>query len=195
MIPKQFDLSGKVALVTGGSKGLGKAMARGLAEVGADIIISSRHEEELQEALREILEGTGRRGTYVVADLARREDATRLAQAALQYLGRVDILVNNAGSNIPSPIDKVRDEDWDQIVQLNLSSCMALTRALVPAMKERRWGRIIHISSVLGLRWEKGKEHLLCDQVRCHRSSPCKRIGSGPLWHNRELYLTGRVSD
>jgi len=151
MMPKQFDLSGKVALVTGGSKGLGKAMARGLAEVGADIIISSRHEEELQGALREILDGTGRRGTHVVADLARREDVDRLANSALQFLGRVDILVNNAGSNIPSPIDKVRDEDWDRIVQLNLSSCMALTRALVPAMKERHWGRIIHISSVLGL--------------------------------------------
>ena len=64
----------------GGVRGLGKAMARGLAEVGADIIISSRHEEELQGALREILEGTGRRGTYVVADLARREDVDRLAQ-------------------------------------------------------------------------------------------------------------------
>ena len=151
MKSNQFDLAGRVALVTGGSKGLGKAMARGLAEVGADIIISSRHEEELQGALREILEGTGRRGTYVVADLAQREDVDRLSSAALQFLGRVDILVNNAGSNIPSIIEKVRDEDWDRIVQLNLSSCMALTRALAPAMKERRWGRIIHISSVLGL--------------------------------------------
>ena len=151
MKSNQFDLAGRVALVTGGSKGLGKAMARGLAEVGADIIISSRHEEELQGALREILEGTGRRGTYVVADLAHREDVDRLSSAALQFLGRVDILVNNAGSNIPSIIEKVRDEDWDRIVQLNLSSCMALTRALAPAMKERRWGRIIHISSVLGL--------------------------------------------
>ncbi len=151
MKSNQFDLAGRVALVTGGSKGLGKAMARGLAEVGADIIISSRHEEELKGALREILEGTGRRGTYVVADLAHREDVDRLSTAALQFLGRVDILVNNAGSNIPSIIEKVRDEDWDRIVQLNLSSCMALTRALAPAMKERRWGRIIHISSVLGL--------------------------------------------
>ena len=151
MISKLFDLSGKIALVTGGSKGLGKAMARGLAVAGADIIISSRHEEELQGALREVLAGTGRRGTYVVADLARREDVDPLVSAALQFAGRVDILVNNAGSNIPSPVDKIRDDDWDRILQLNLSSCMALTRALVPAMKERHWGRIIYISSVLGL--------------------------------------------
>ena len=66
-------------------------------------------------------------------------------------MGRVDILVNNAGSNTPQAIDKITDEAWDRIVELNLSSCMALTRALVPQMKERRWGRIIHISSIMGL--------------------------------------------
>jgi len=151
MISKLFDLSGKVALVTGGSKGLGKAMARVLAEAGADIVISSRHEVDLQTALREILEGTGRHGSFVVSDLSRREEVDHLASTALKNMGHVDILVNNAGSNIPSPIDKIRDEDWDQIVQLNLSSCMALTRVLVAPMKERRWGRVIHISSVLGL--------------------------------------------
>ena len=65
-------------------------------------------------------------------------------------MGRVDILVNNAGSNNPQPIDEIVDEDWDRLVELNLSSCMALTRALVGPMKERRWGRIIHISSIMG---------------------------------------------
>src|SRR5271166_5230764 len=99
-----FNLSGKVALVTGGSKGLGKAMARGLAEVGADIVISSRHEEELRPALDEILKGTGRRGKYIVADMGKREDVQRLAKTALAEMGRVDILINNAGSNIPQPI-------------------------------------------------------------------------------------------
>src|SRR5438552_8485861 len=94
-----FNLSGKVALVTGGSKGLGKAMARGLAEAGADILISSRHEEELRPALEEILQGTGRRGRYVVADMSKRADVARLAKAALEQMGRVDILVNNAGTN------------------------------------------------------------------------------------------------
>src|SRR6516165_4582477 len=91
-----FDLSGKVALVTGGSKGLGKAMARGLAEAGADIVICSRHEEELRTALDEILAGTGRRGRYLVADMSRRPEADRLARTALEQMGRVDILVNNA---------------------------------------------------------------------------------------------------
>src|SRR3974390_2239034 len=95
-----FNLSGKVALVTGGSKGLGKAMARGLAEAGADVMISSRHEDELRAALGEILRGTDRKGRYCVADMSRREDVSRLAQTALEQMGRIDILINNAGTNI-----------------------------------------------------------------------------------------------
>src|SRR5437764_14160603 len=146
-----FNLTGKVALVTGGSKGLGKAMARGLAEAGADIIISARHEDELQAALDEILSGTGRRGRSIVADMAKREDVRRLAQTALELMGRVDVLVNNAGTNVPQPIDAIRDEDWDRVLEVNLNSVMALTRALVPQMKARRWGRVIHISSIMGL--------------------------------------------
>jgi NAD(P)-dependent dehydrogenase (short-subunit alcohol dehydrogenase family) len=147
---KSFDLSGKVALVTGGSKGLGKAMARGFAEAGADVVISSRHENELRAALDEILQGTGRRGRYVVADMSRRAEATRLAKTALELMGRVDVLVNNAGTNKPQPIDAITDEVWDEVLEINLSSVMALTRALAPQMKARRWGRIIHISSVMG---------------------------------------------
>jgi NAD(P)-dependent dehydrogenase (short-subunit alcohol dehydrogenase family) len=153
-----FNLAGKVALVTGGSKGLGKAMARGLAEAGADIVISSRHEEELRAALGEITADTGRRGKYVVADMSRREEAGRLARAALEQMGRVDILVNNAGTNVPQPIDQIKDDDWDRVLELNLSSVMALTRALVPQMKERRWGRIIHISSIMGFMSKQGRD-------------------------------------
>jgi NAD(P)-dependent dehydrogenase (short-subunit alcohol dehydrogenase family) len=146
-----FDLSGRVALVTGGSKGLGKAMARAFAESGADVVISSRHEADLKQALDEILEGTGRRGIFVVADMARRDDVGRLTQTAIDQMSQVDILVNNAGTNVPGAIDQIRDTDWDRIVEINLTSCMALTRSLVPQMKERRWGRVIHISSIMGL--------------------------------------------
>ncbi len=149
MTANRFDLSGKVALVTGGSKGLGKAMARGFTEAGADVVISSRHENELRPALEEILQGTGRKGHYVVADMTKRADVARLAKTAVERLGRVDILVNNAGSNKPQAIDQITDEAWDEIIELNLNSVMALTRALVPGMKERRWGRVIHISSIL----------------------------------------------
>lgn len=152
MSRQQFDLKGRVALVTGGSKGLGEAMARGFAEAGADVMISSRHEDELVAAVAKIkAAGPGVKVAHVVADMTKRDDVQRLAATALKTMGRVDILVNNAGSNKPQPIDKINDDDWDSLLELNLSSCMALTRALVPGMKERRWGRIIHISSILGL--------------------------------------------
>jgi NAD(P)-dependent dehydrogenase (short-subunit alcohol dehydrogenase family) len=152
-----FNLKGKVALVTGGSKGLGKAMARGLAEAGADVVISSRHENELKPALEEILRGTDRKGLYMVADMSRRAEVLRLARAALQEMGHVDILVNNAGTNIPQAIDQIKDEDWDQVMEINLNSIMVLTRALVPQMKSRSWGRVIHISSVMGFISKEGR--------------------------------------
>ena len=152
-----FNLTGKVALVTGGSKGLGKAMARGFAQAGADIVIASRHENELRPALEEILQGTGRRGSYVVADMSKRAEAGRLAKTALEKMGKVDILVNNAGTNTPQVTEQIRDEDWDRVLEINLSSVMALTRALVPQMKTRRWGRIIHISSIMGFISKEGR--------------------------------------
>src|SRR5207253_2775681 len=148
---KLFDLSGRVALVTGGSKGLGLAMARGLAEAGADVIISSRHEEELRVALDNIVAGTGRKGMYFVADMSKRDEAEQLAKSALAAFGRVDILVNNAGTNSPQAVDEITDEIWDRVMEINLNSIMVLTRALVPQMKQRKWGRIIHISSVMGI--------------------------------------------
>lgn len=148
--PKLFDLTGRVALVTGGNKGLGKAMARGFAEAGADIFLASRNEEELRTTLAEILAATGRKGAYCVTDVTKREEINQLARTALEKMGRVDILVNNAGMNAPQAIDAITDETWDQVVETNLTSIMALTRALVPQMRARKWGRIIHISSIMG---------------------------------------------
>ena len=145
-----FDLTGRVALVTGGNKGLGKALARGFAEAGANVLIASRHEAELKAALGEILEGTGRSGAYCVTDVSVRAEVKALAQFALEKMGRVDILVNNAGMNAPQAIDAITDDTWDRVLEVNLSSVMALTRELVPQMKERRWGRVVHISSVMG---------------------------------------------
>jgi NAD(P)-dependent dehydrogenase (short-subunit alcohol dehydrogenase family) len=146
-----FDLSNRVALVTGGSKGIGKAIAHGFARAGADLFLCSRNEEPLRAAAVEIAEETGVRVEYLVADMAVREDVDRVARTAVERLGKVDVLVNNAGWNIPQAIDEIRDEDWNYCVDLNLNHVMALTRALVPQMKQRLWGRVIHISSVMGL--------------------------------------------
>lgn len=153
----RFDLTGKVALITGGGRGLGKAMARGFAENGATIMLASRSEEELRSAATEIGDGIDAAVEWLPTDMTQRDQVSRLADDTLRRFGRVDILVNNAGSNVPQAIDQVNDDDWDRIIELNLTGCMRLTRALVPQMKERRWGRIINISSVLGLGGKEGR--------------------------------------
>ncbi len=152
-----FDLTGRCALITGGSRGLGKAMALALAEAGADLFLCSRKEKELKPAAAEIAEATGRRVLWRIADMTRRADVADLAAAAQAELGKIDILINNAGFNIPQPIDQISDADWDRLVELNLTSCMALTRALAPGMKQRRWGRVIHISSIMALASTAGR--------------------------------------
>ncbi len=153
----RFDLSGKVALITGGSQGLGKAMARGLVEQGAKVILASRDEAKLRKSLDEVLLGTMGEGRILVVDLAKRGEAGRLAKEAEALWGRVDILVNNAGSNRPEAIDRITDEAWDQIVELNLTSVMALTRSVAKGMKERGWGRVIHIASIMATVSKEGR--------------------------------------
>lgn len=143
-----FDLSGRTALITGGSQGLGRAMAHGLARAGAEVMISSRGEEGLQATAAGVPDAAIH---YHVADMTSREQVRSLAETSLEVMGKVDILINNAGCNTPESIDEISDEIWDRTVELNLTSCMALTRALAPQMKTRRWGRIIHISSIMGL--------------------------------------------
>ena len=124
-----FDLSGKCALVTGGSKGLGKAMARGFAEAGADVFISSRNADELQAAAAEIGAGLSVRVEWMVADMADRAQVRALAVEAESRLGKIDILVNNAGINNPQAIDEITDDVWDRNVEVDLTSVMSLTRA------------------------------------------------------------------
>ncbi|RME95862.1 MAG: SDR family oxidoreductase [Verrucomicrobia bacterium] len=146
-----FDLTGRTALVTGGSRGLGKEMARILAQAGADLAICGRQPESLASAARELADQTGRRVETFVADVGQRPQAEALARDALERLGHIDILVSNAGWNIPQPADAIRDEDWDALVELNLTASMVLTRALAPGMMQRKWGRIIYISSIMAL--------------------------------------------
>lgn len=146
-----FSLSGRTALITGASRGIGRAIAEVFAQAGADLFICSRTEEAIRKTAGEISEATGRRVEWLAADVARRDDTDRLAQEALTRFGHIDILVNNAGWNIPQAIDQIQDQDWDYLLELNVTSAMRLTRAMVPQMKERQWGRIIHMSSMMAL--------------------------------------------
>lgn len=143
-----LGLSGKIALVTAGSKGLGKGIALELAREGAQVVISSRSEDELRKAVAEIKETTGRESFYIAADLTRAEDIDRLTSSVLEQFGRVDILVNNTGGPPPGFFADFSDEQWQKAVDLLLLSSVRLIRAVLPGMRERGWGRIINSTSV-----------------------------------------------
>lgn len=157
MLNERFSLHGRRALITGGSRGLGLAMAAGFLEAGAQVAICGRSAEALQWAL-EILSrhGSDRIATYA-ADLTVRDQTERLARQVRDDWGGVDILVHNAGTNRPQPVEGITDEAWDSTLELNLTSGMVLTRALVPEMMRKQWGRILHISSIMGLASKAGR--------------------------------------
>lgn len=141
-------LTGRVSLVTGASRGIGRAIAIALAQAGSDVALNFRASaEEAASACEEILR-LGRRSILVRADVGERADVARLAETVASQLGPVEILVNNAGIARPQPLDQITAADWDELIRVNLTSCFLLTQAVLPAMRARRWGRIINISSV-----------------------------------------------
>ncbi|MCB1099233.1 MAG: SDR family oxidoreductase [Verrucomicrobiae bacterium] len=176
-----FDLTGKTALITGGGRGLGQAMAMGFAEAGADVFICARSGDQLAAVQAEVSAATGRRVEYSVVDVSDREQVKKLAVTALEKMGRIDILVNNAGINRPQAIVAIDDDDWDTQLEVNLSSIMALTRALVPQMKERKWGRVIHISSVLGVGSKEARNAYSATKAAVIGMSKASALDLGPF--------------
>ena len=144
-------------------------------------MICSRNEEELQSAVLEISDGLDVEVRYVVTDMSKRGEVDALAAAALEAFGTVDILVNNAGVNTPQPIDKVTDEAWDRVLEINLTAIMRLTRALVPAMKAQRWGRVIHISSVLGVGSKPGRNAYSATKAALMGLAKASALDLGPF--------------
>lgn len=142
-----LGLSGKVALVTGASRGLGRAVAEELASEGAALVLSARGEDDLHAA-REAVEGRGARVLDVPADVSVPRDVERLVEAALREFGQIDVLVTNAGGPPAGPFESHSPEAWQQAIRLTLESVLNLTRGVLPGMKERRWGRILNITSI-----------------------------------------------
>ncbi len=141
-------LNGKVALVTGASLGIGRAIAQALAKAGADVAVNYlRHKPEADEVC-EFIRHAGRRAGIFPADVSKAADVTRLVKGVEQELGAIEILVNNAGITRPQPLDEIREEDWDEVLTVNLKSAFLVTQQVVPGMRARQWGRIINISSV-----------------------------------------------
>ncbi len=146
-----FDLTGRVALITGASKGLGKEMAIALAEAGADLVISSRTEAELAATAAEISSQTNRTVLAITGDVTDRQSAEDTVEKTLSKLGRLDILVNNAGINIRSPLSAIKDEDWRRVQQVNVDGVLNFCRAAVEPMVAAGFGRIINVGSALSM--------------------------------------------
>jgi 3-oxoacyl-[acyl-carrier protein] reductase len=141
------ELDGRVALVTGGSRGIGRAIALALARAGADVAIGFVARSDDAERTSAEVRAAARRSVAVRADVARGDGVSALLAAVEHELGSVEILVNNAGIAIPRPIEEVTESDWDRLLDVNLKSAFLLTQAVLPGMRERRWGRIINVSS------------------------------------------------
>jgi len=142
------NLNDKVALVTGSSRGIGRAIALALAAEGADVAINFVQRAAEAEAAELEIRKLGRRCVSIQADVSDAKDVERLVKSTENALGPIDILVNNAGIARPQPIEEIAEEDWDQILTGNLKSCFLMTQAVLPGMRERKWGRIVNLSSV-----------------------------------------------
>ena len=150
-------LDGKVAIVTGGSRGIGAEIGARLAEDGAAVVVSGRDADRLQRAVRD-LEARGGAALGIAADAASREDCERLVSAARQHFGRIDILVNNAGVTHDELLIRMKDEDWDRVIEVNLRGAFMMTRAVSKALvRQKHGGRIINITSTAGAMGNAGQ--------------------------------------
>jgi len=147
----QFSLNQRVALVTGGTKGLGKAMAEGFVEAGASVAIVSRHGDEAVDVAATLEAASGQLCRGYDCDVTDAKQVDTLVKTVLEDFGQVDILVNNAGINIRGAIDELSPEEFLQVQSTNVTGPWLLCRALAPHMKERRYGRVINLGSILSV--------------------------------------------
>ena len=141
-------LSGRKALVTGGGRGIGKAIALALATAGCDVAVNYVNRDADAKATAEDIRRMGRHAVALQGDVSKSADVNRLVNAAEADLGSIDVLVNNAGRVMVERIDQMTETSWNDIIQVNLTSVFLMTQAVLPAMRERKWGRIINLTSV-----------------------------------------------
>ena len=153
---KAFDLTGKTALVTGASRGLGMQIAEALADQGARLVISSRKAEDLEIAAKQ-LRDRGAKVEWIAADNGKDQDIARLADDAITKLGKVDILVNNAGASWGAPAEDHPVDAWDKVMNLNIRSLFLLSQLIAKkSMIPNKYGRIVNLASIAGLRGNRG---------------------------------------
>jgi 3-oxoacyl-[acyl-carrier protein] reductase len=142
------DLKNRIALVTGASRGIGAGIAIALAQAGADVAVNYRERAEAAQQVCAEIQALGRRAFAVQADVSVATEVRRMADQVERELGPIDILVNNAGMAVPRNLEDITETEWDLVLNVNLKSTFLVTQTVVPGMRERKWGRIINLSSV-----------------------------------------------
>jgi gluconate 5-dehydrogenase len=158
-VQDMFKLNGRVALVTGGGRGIGRFIAEGLAEAGADLVLASRKLRNLEAAAQEIAKATGVSVFPVACDMAKVEDIDAMVKAAMEKFGRIDILVNNAGATWGAPTLEFPLERWDQLFNVNVRGVWIATQKVANVMKDQGGGTIINVSSVMAFRGSEEALH------------------------------------
>ncbi|CUS96600.1 SDR family NAD(P)-dependent oxidoreductase [Candidatus Kryptobacter tengchongensis] len=154
-----IDLKGRVALITGGSRGIGRATAILFAKANADVAITYRSNDSAANLVIEEIKNMGRKAIALKGDVSKSSDVKMIVKEVLNYFGKIDILVNNAGIWTYGAIGEMPEEIWDETINVNLKGVYLITNEVVPIMKKQRWGRIINISSTAGQRGEAFHSH------------------------------------
>ena len=163
----QFSLEGKRALVTGASRGLGRAMAIALAEAGADVVCASSNQGGADDTAKSV-QSLGRTAWTTSADLADRQAVRRMAEDAQRQAGAIDILINNAGITRDTTFHKMTALQWQEVINTNLNSVFNMTRPVIEGMRNRKWGRIVQISSINGQKGQYGQANYAAAKAGMH---------------------------
>ena len=194
-----IDLNGKKVLVTGASGGIGKAIAMELSSSGADLCLTGRNKSEL-ENLQKII---GRNCQIIISDLSNSEGISSLADQAQDIMGQIDILVNNAGITKDNLFMRMSEDDWNEVININLNSIFKLTKQLIKGMIKRRYGRIINITSVIGVAGGAGQSNYSASKagIIAMSKSLAQEVGSRSVTVNSiapgfiETNMTAELSD
>jgi 3-oxoacyl-[acyl-carrier protein] reductase len=199
-----MDISGKVAIVTGSARGIGRAIALKLAEVGADIVVNdiAAAADALEDVAGEI-RTLNRQALTVTADVSSRDDVNRMVETAASTFGHIDILVNNAGVNRDQLLVRMTDEDWDTVLNIDLKSAFLCTRAVLRHMLRQRRGRIVSIASVVGIIGNAGQANYASAKagIIAFTRSVAKEVGSRGITANAvapgfiETRMTGKLDE
>lgn len=183
---ERFSLQGRVALVTGGSRGIGRAIVLALAEAGADVAFTFRSATQEAESVAETVRARGRRVLLYQGDAADPNHAPSVVEHVLREWGRLDVLVNNAGITRDGLLVRMREEDWHAVLRTNLDSVYYFTRAALRPMMSQRWGRIINLSSVVGLTGNPGQANYAAAKAGIigFTRSVAKEVGSRGITAN-----------